>query len=427
MKILIVNTYDRGGAANACLRLHEGLLEQGIDSKVMLRERRKSLLKSYRFKPKPITRTKWQIISSKFFTALRLLGVLKKKPENHEQVFIENRDKGLEWFSFPNSKYDITQSQLYKDADIINLHWVADFLDYKSFFAQNTKPVVWTLHDMNPFTGGEHYEEYSLYMDDNGCPVPRSITDDEIEISRINKLTKLRAIETAVNLTVVSPSRWLKEQASNSEVFNNKDIYHIPYGINTKVFKPKDRNLSRAKFNIPKDKKVILFVADSVNNKRKGFEYLLKAVEKLDRTDVILCSIGNKTSELNYLPSHVGLGVIQDEELMSMAYSAADVFVISSLMDNLPNTVLESLLCGTPVVGFPVGGIPDMIKHKKNGLLTKEISVNSLTGTLNYFLDSIDNFDRHSIRLNAVKKYDLKIQALAYIELFENVLLPPNR
>jgi glycosyltransferase involved in cell wall biosynthesis len=107
---------------------------------------------------------------------------------------------------------------------------------------------------------------------------------------------------------------------------------------------------------------------------------------------------------------------------MSVVYSAADVFVIPSLMDNLPNTVLESLMCGTPVIGFPVGGIPDMIQNGENGFITEEISVNSLVNTINKFLDNPNCFNKVEIRNNAVKKYDQKVQSKKYIDLFESIL-----
>jgi glycosyltransferase involved in cell wall biosynthesis len=176
--------------------------------------------------------------------------------------------------------------------------------------------------------------------------------------------------------------------------------------------------------DIPKDKKVILFVADLISNHRKGFLYLKKAFEKLDSEDVVLCAIGNKSGELKSLNNIKELGPIYDERLMSIAYSAADVFVIPSLMDNLPNTVLESLMCGTPVIGFPIGGITDMVQHGINGLLVKEVGVNALHETLNSFLNTIDTFDSERIRRDAVRKYDLKVQANSYIHLFESILKP---
>ncbi len=422
MKILIVNTYDRGGAANACLRLHEGLLQQGIESKVLLKIKQRDLPQTFAFRKKHRPKNRFQLLKKKSIIFLRVIGILKKNKLNREIEFQKARSSGLELFSFPSTSFDITESPLYLEADIINLHWVADFLDYESFFKKNTKPVVWTLHDMNPFTGGAHYVDCNFGMDDNGFPLSQEITDFECRISKENLILKQKVTKDIENLTIVTPSKWLQEEAKNSAVFKTKPVKYIPYGINIDLYKPQDKTVSRMEFNIPNDKKVILFVADSINNQRKGFEYLKKAFEKLDRTDVILCSVGNVEDEFDPNKNIRSLGTIKTEQLMSMAYSAADVFVIPSLMDNLPNTVLESLLCGTPVIGFPVGGILDMVQHGENGLLTAETSVNALVETIDFFLNSIDSFERLSIRVNAMRKYDLKIQAASYKKLFENIL-----
>ena len=138
--------------------------------------------------------------------------------------------------------------------------------------------------------------------------------------------------------------------------------------------------------------------------------------------NLVLCAIGEKNNNLEAIDNVLELGSIYDEKLMSVAYSAADVFVIPSLMDNLPNTVLESLMCGTPVIGFPVGGIPDMIQDGVNGFITKEISVDSLVETINKFLNNPSCFNKTEIRENAIKKYDQKVQSEKYIDLYTKIL-----
>ncbi|WP_026753228.1 glycosyltransferase [Sediminibacter sp. Hel_I_10] len=422
MKILIVNTFDTGGAANACLRLHEGLLEQNVNVSLLLKHRIKSLPSTYSFKPISKSKNKWQIISSKFISALRLLGIFEKKAVIEQHTFRKTRNQGLEFFSFPNSSFDITQSEFYQEADIINLHWVANFLDYKSFFEKNTKPVVWTLHDMNPFTGGEHYNETILGMKDDGFPITRKLTTSERNVFQKNLDIKEKALAMVSNLTIVTPSRWLAKEARKSALFKNRPIHCIPYGINPDIFQPRDSVFSRLMFQIPSDKKVILFVADSISNHRKGYVFLKRAFNMLNRSDVVLCAIGSKKNDLETTSNVIELGAIVDERLMSLAFSAADVFVIPSLMDNLPNTVLESLMCGTPVIGFPIGGMPDMIEHGVNGLLTKTVDAPSLSETLNEFLESIEAFDKTDIRSRALLKYSLNIQATNYMNLFHDII-----
>ncbi|WP_417558698.1 glycosyltransferase [Mesoflavibacter zeaxanthinifaciens] len=422
MKILLVNTYDRGGAANACLRLHEGLLQEAVDSKVLLRRKEKSILKTFEFQKTQSSKSKLQILKEKGLLFLRVMGILNKPKQSEEQQFLRHREPGLELFSFPNSNFDITSSPLYQEADIINLHWVANFLDYESFFSKNTKPVVWTLHDMNPFSGGEHYLERHLGLDDLGFGIPRTYTKKEKEISNKNILIKKNALKDVKNLYIVTLCHWMSNEVRKSDILKKRPISLIPNGINSEIFQPRHRNYSRAILNIPEDKKVILFVADSITNNRKGYAYLKQALNLLQDDDVVLCAVGSKKTALESAKNIIELGAIYDERLMSMVYSAADVFVIPSLMDNLPNTVLESLMCGTPVIGFPVGGITDMVIDGDNGLLTKTITSTALLDSIQMFLESMDTFNRERIRENALKKYDLKVQADAYIKLFKTIL-----
>lgn len=424
MKIVIVNTYDRGGAANSCKRLHLGLLLAGITSSILLRFKQNNWSNSVCFKQPQ----KKLSLSVKTVNKLkRILKELKLNSDkdlskNNEALFIKNRIQGLEMFSFPNSDFDINQSEIYKEADIVNLHWVANFLDYKTFFELNKKPVVWTLHDMNPFTGGEHYEETYLGIDELGFPIKRLKSKEEKLFDKKNLKIKMKALSNVANLTIVTPSEWLAEEARKSEVFKGRPVLCIPYGLDSEVFSPRDKNYSRELLNIPIDKKVLLFVADSIDNNRKGFAFLKKAFEQLLDSSLILCAIGNKNTELESIANILELGTINDERLMSVVYSAADVFVIPSLMDNLPNTVLESLMCGTPVIGFPVGGIPDMIQDGVNGFITEEMSVNSLVETLIKFLNNPTCFNEVEIRNNAIIKYDQKVQSKKYIDLFAKIL-----
>lgn len=421
MKVLLVNSYDVGGAAKACIRLHEGLIEKGIGTNILFKASQKNLPFTEQFKMLPKKRTIIYRIKLKVYRILKELRLLKSKPKILDnQSFINGRLSKLELFSYPNSNCDITESKLYKEADIINLHWVSDFLDYESFFEKNTKPVIWTLHDMNPFSGGEHFTEEFLGIDEEGFPVKRKVSKKEKEIFLEIIELKLNALKNVSNLHIVVLCNWMLNEVKKSELFKDYPIHLIPNGINTSVFKPREKVFSREVFNIPQNKKVILFVADSLGNNRKGFAFLEKAFQEL-KEDVILCSIGKKNNSDYKFDNYLELGSIYDERLMSIAYSAADVFVIPSLMDNLPNTVLESIMCGTPIVGFPVGGILDVIDEGVNGLLTKNISVSSLVETLTLFLNTSNNFNKEIIRNNALKKYSQKVQSGSYIKLFTSI------
>lgn len=415
MKVLIVNTYDNGGAAKASLRLANGLRERGTEVNFLLKRKNDLTLDTHVLEPK-----KYIIFKKYLFKIIRKLKKYDFFKSDYDN-FLKERSKKLELFSIPNSSFDITSSPLYKEADIINLHWVSDFLDFSTFFKKNSKPVVWTLHDMNPFSGGEHYEEIYLGINENGFPKKRIISSKEVSVFKKIKKIKKEALLNVKNLNIVSPSIWLANKAKESDIFKDRPIYCIPNSIDTSIYKPKDIRESKKYFKIPHNKKMILFVADSVTANRKGFVFLEKAIESINNKEVVLCVIGKNKLKSNF-SNIIQLGVIKDDNLMSLAYSAADVFVIPSLMDNLPNTVLESIMCGTPVIGFPVGGIPDMITNGFNGLITNEISVESLVESINQFLEGIDKYKRKDIYKEAFNKYNLSVQAKAYEDLYKSIL-----
>ena len=421
MKILLISTSDIGGAGKACVRLHEGLLNLNLDSNLLLAKKSTSVEKTFLLRPKKNNSVFYKI-KKKSLKILRELKILKGPKMTSAEMFVEQRERGLELYSFPDSNYDITESELYKQADIINLHWVSGFIDYQSFFKKNTKPVVWTLHDMNPFTGGEHYTENYLGIDEKGLPIKRVLTNEEIaQFEKVLKLKK-EALSDVKNLHFVTLCDWMTNELKKSEFFSNFPVHKIPNGINSNVFKSRNKEFSRDLLKIPLDKKVILFVADLIYANRKGFKLLIETIKKLEQDNVQLLVIGHKNESLAGFKNIIQYGKVNDDYLLSSIYSAADVFVIPSLMDNLPNTVLESLLCGTPVIGFPIGGIPEMVKHRKNGLITETVSVDALLNSILLFLSEGVTFSTEEIRKHAVDNYDEKVQANKYIQLFKSLV-----
>lgn len=430
MKILHVNTYDFGGAAKACLRLHLGLLNMGIDSNVLvIRKSNENIPKVYNYIPYKKNVPKKTIgdrLKSKTKRLLREFYLYNANPLEKDYIraqFLENRLPGLELYSFPNSEIDITNNELFLEADIIHLHWVARFLNYESFFSKCNKPIIWTLHDMFPFSGGEHYVETNLGIDNYGYPVKRFISEYEKEIDRENLDIKRKAISQVNNLRIVCPSDWLRKEAKNSELFANYPVSIIPNGIDTSIFKPHEKSFSRSILDLPKEKFVILFVADNLTSKRKGFDYLLRIIPELAKKDVHICIVGSTYSLDIPHENYTILGQIFDERLMSVVFSAADLFVIPSVMDNFPNTILESLSCGTPVVGFPVGGIPDIIEDGVNGYLCSEISTPSLINSIDRFISNHHLFDKELILKKIYNKCDLSVQANEYINLYNTTLI----
>lgn len=416
MKILHVSTFDTGGAARAAVRLHQGLLQLGVDSNLLLLQQTdRTIPHSHQFSIRD------KRVSVKLKTKIkRILKEFHLNIGDSKSRLLQNRPAGFEAFSFPDTAFDITQHRLYKEADIINLHWVAGFLDYSSFFKNNQKRIVWTLHDMNPFTGGCHYSNnYGGFMNDcSNCP---QLHPRDSDIARTILNTKISAIGEYKNLTIVSPSDWLLQKSQKSTLFKRLQHYKIPYGLNKDIYKPLNQQFSRELLRLPSDKKVILFVADSLNNPRKGYERLLAAVQLLEnQQDIVLCSIGDRGSAATAQVNLFELGVINNEELMCAAYSAADIFAIPSSEDNLPNTVLESLMCGTPVAGFAIGGLVDIIEDGRNGHLSLEVSPAGLAAALQKLVASPLADKRAQIRTDAIKRFDLLVQANAYKTLYEN-------
>lgn len=435
MKILHVNTSDSGGAAIACIRLHKALLALNMDSNLLVKSKSVNTPKCTQFVPvhkqpdPPTLLTKIQNKAHRIAVELWL-----SKPRKHvnqwkiEQArrdsFIASRPDGLEIFSYPDSLQDITESQEYKDADIINLHWVASFLDWKSFFSKNTKPIVWTLHDQNPFLGGEHYEEWYSEMDSNGLPTQRIGSNSEVEEEKGLKDKKNTFLAGSSNIHIVSPSEWLRSESQKSALFSRFKHYHIPNGFPTDIFSPYDKVFSRQVLGLPQNKTIILFVAHSIDIQRKGYKYLENALNGLNTdnpNEYALCAIGGG-ADLKDNDKLIQLGFIGEERLMALAYAAADVFVIPSLMDNLPNTMIEALLCGTPTIGFPVGGVPEAIKHGENGFICEEISSNGLRDSLEKFLENPKFFDRRSIANKAHEKYRMEVQAKSYSDLYKSII-----
>lgn len=413
MKIVHVSSTDQGGAAISCIRLHCGLLEMGIDSTLItISKKRVDIPEHFSFAKKSnLTYLQRIMLRLGLFTPMYL---------RHQQA-LQNKVKGYEHFSFPDSDFKLHESDLIKQADIVNLHWTAGYLDYSSFFSEINKNIVWTLHDMNAFTGGCHYSSgCDLYEKDCSlCPQlegtkNRAITNTHLKI-------KQKSTEKA-RLTIVTPSQWLKSCAQKSAVFSKKTVHVIPYGLNLENFKCVSKEQARKELGLPLDKKIILFVSHSIENKRKGFDVLEKSLHLLtDSNQFALVSVGSAAIKKE-LKNYISLGEIKSEQQMMLAYNASDVFVLPSTEDNLPNVAIEAIACGVPVIGFNIGGMPDIVKEHFNGLLCNETNTEALAETIRQFFKEESRYDKEAIRKDAELRYDSKIQAKAYIQLYKELL-----
>ena len=425
-KIVHLSTYDFGGAGKAAYRLHKGLQKIGLDSTMLVMNKR-SKDSSVKVLPADYSQSSTRCLDVPTFDSpswdrqwMRWCSLISE---------YKNRPAGLEIFSDASSDTRLDLIQEIEDADIINLHWVAGVLNYRAAScAFGKKPIVWTLHDMNPFTGGCHYSgSCRKYINAcGGCPQLGS--DIEGDLSRENWNHKFSAYQT-LNLNIVAPSQWLGQCASESKLISGFPVAVIPYGLPLDIFTPYPKAEIRKAINIPESAKVILFGAASIDNTRKGFHYLLEALNGIPQNgkyDIRVLTFGGVPEGLGMDSKHPlsHLGHFSDEKQLAYVYSAADVFVIPSLEDNLPNTVVESMACGTPVVGFDVGGIPDMIDHRKNGFLAKPGDIGSLIEGIDWAMSCSDRGSNISAlcRQKAVTKYPLEGQASAYQKLYEQII-----
>jgi len=434
MNILLLNTNNTaGGATKSCYRLHQAYLKKGLSSQLLINDTPPAHLENTSYfydwyKEQIESRSLGKKIVDKVKGVLRTEDSYARHLQEitYQKQILENRPPGYEVFTFYNSVFDITQHPLYKWADVVHLHWVTNhFFDFK-LFRKIRKPIVWTLHDMNPITGGCHYSSGCLkYQSDCAhCPQLQGTINDNYSKKNLQNHVEALSNYTAPRLTIVSPSQWLMEQSLSSLVFRNFPHYLIPYGINESVFRIKNRHKIREQLGIGLDKVVILFAAYYVASKRKGFDYLLSALTNLpEKENIVLLSVGANNDLVQGLGMQlVQVGMVHDEEKMADMYNAADVFVIPSLDDNLPNTVLESLMCGTPVIGFPTGGIPDMVNNGLNGFVTEEISVEALIRSLQQQLQQPLIWPREKIAAEAEKLYKDEVQVNAYLELYRQLV-----
>jgi glycosyltransferase involved in cell wall biosynthesis len=224
---------------------------------------------------------------------------------------------------------------------------------------------------------------------------------------------------------VVTPSRWLQEERKRSSLFSRFPGSVIPNGVDTDVFAPRDRQAARDVFGVPLDARVALFLADGVHLPRKGFRILAEALSKIGPGQkLFLLSLGKGTPPVSDTFPRLHLAPVHNDRILSYAYSAADVFIAPSLEDNLPNTILESFACGTPVIASDVGGIPEAVRPGITGLLVKPGDPASLASAI---LDLLSNDQKRlemslACRKLAVEEYSLHLQAQRYSSLYHQML-----
>lgn len=421
MKVLHISTIANGGAANSAVRLHESLIKYGVNSFFLTLEYSFRKISNHFLYDGVINKQNYEIPAlslknwflEKFFNFFTSQQQVYKEKEKEKSLYtlpvLSNGVANFTLFSYPNTIYDIMTSSIYKEADIIHLHWVANFIDFETFFSKIDKPVIWTLHDEYAYLGGFHYQDD---VDNNLL----THSNKESEFRDIKK----KSIKKCEKLTIISPSNWIADKAKKSEAFSSRRVKTIRYNLDKNTFKIRDLKFSRDLFQIPQDKKIILVASQDLSISRKGVSFVEEVLKHSNLENFVFVFAG---SNLKIKHSNiVSVGTINDEIMMSCLYSAADYFLLPSTLDNLPNTLLESLYCGTPVIAFKIGDFDEIFECNNIGILVNEGDVNELKKVFDEINNNEFFFDRNYIVSKSHQLFSEEKTINQYINEYNNLL-----
>lgn len=410
MKPLVVNFRDiEGGASRAAYRIHHAVRMAGVDSRMLVRQK-----------------------DSDDWTVDSLNGKATKLAEIRELARpmlgnLVNRLVSTESRNFrsPAILRSALPARINKsDADVVHLHWIGKETMSIEDVARIQKPIVWTLHDMWPICGTEHYTEDHRWRD-GYLAGNRPRGEGRLDLNRWAWNRKRKSWKRP--MVMVSPSRWLTQCVRESALMRTWPVTTIPNAIDTDVWKPMDRREARTLLNLPPDAKLLVFGAiGGGKDPRKGMDLLLEALARLrGRIEGLeLAIIGQSQPrsqpELGF-PVH-WMGHLHDDITLRALNCAADVLLIPSRQDNLPNTGVEALSCGTPVIAFDIGGLPDIVMHQKTGWLAKPFDAGDLAAGIQW---ALEDPMRHAglcenARARAVDKFSYGVVASQYRALYEH-------
>jgi glycosyltransferase involved in cell wall biosynthesis len=365
LRIAMISTTDHGGAGLACLRSVQGLRAQSHDVTL------------YALFPTGDPAYTWRLPIKSSHHAQSFDEDALRQIWRRMAVLNRQEEPNLiarELFSKVGSVVDTAAlGAVLRDADVVHLHWTSGTIDFDEMTALvGDTPVVWTFHDMNPITGGCHYsEDCEGYRDQcRVCPLLSSASD----MAHRAWLKKDKAFAQVRSLEVIAPSEWLAECTRHSSLLGDRTVHVLPNIFPCEDFEPTNKIVARQKLGLPLDKKLFVFGADSLDNRRKGGDILRESLKYLRQMDgdegVEGIFFGASTLELD-VPVHA-MGYVNDPVRLSLIYSAADVFAFPSREDNAPQTVIEALMSGTPVVGFGVGNLPETVIHERTGYIARD-------------------------------------------------------
>lgn len=400
-----------GGAARAARRIHQSLINAKMDSRMLV-----SLKQSFDN----------NIDEYHIWNKHRKLKFLSKLLKLQASTNPTHHSCNL----FSSGIHRIINSS---NADIVHLHWIGhEFLSISEICKIN-KPIVWTLHDMWAFCGAEHCDDLTNpgrflegYHTNNRPPGRKWLFDVDRWVWQWKQKNWKK-----VQFHFVTPSRWLAKCLQKSALLKNSPTSVIPNCLNTDIFSPYDKKSSRYFFHLPENKKLLLYGAHGGDqNPLKGFNLLkesLKIIKKSELGNDIECvTFGDRqkgVEQVHGIPLH-HVGYINDDHILAKLYSSADMFVTPSKIDNLPNTVMESMSCGTPCLAFAIGGMPDLIEHKQTGYLAQKFNIRDLANGILWIFDKlrIDELLGKTCRQKVIQNYHPDVISQKYIIFYKRVL-----
>lgn len=404
MKVVHLSQTDSGaGAGRAAYRIHRSLLAMGLDSSMIVGEKR----------------------TSDDTVGLAVDGWLGKW-RSRVPAYLESKyarrltQRGTGLFS-PASfgHFNLASDVRVQNGDVVCLYWINGGFIRPEDLAGLSRPLVWRLSDIWPFSGGCHYPgECERFIERCG-ECPKLVGQGPDDRSRRLWKRKLQAWRD-LNLTIVAPSQWIAGLAAKSSLFRDRRIEVIATGVDTMVFRPQDRIAARASFGLPEGRRIIVFgAAGTIRDARKGWSELSRSIAQVVQRghgqDWHIAVFGVDVIPPLPLPA-TALGIITDECRLAQLYACADAVAVPSLEDNLPQVALEALACGTPVVAFRVGGLPDAVTHRENGWLAKAGDIGEFAEGLMWVLGTGEG-PRLAARRHAKINFSQQAQVARYAAL----------
>ena len=405
IKVLHINYSDiKGGASIAVKRIHDAQKKIDIDSKIVVAEKYLDL-KDIVGPKSTFEEVKWKVLNS-----------INRKIEN-----LEKKER------YDSNSYNLIPNNFIKklnkmNCDIINLHWIGGNLIPIKDLKKINKPLVWTLHDMWPYTGSEHYTKSFRFVEGyNKNNKPKELRGYDVE----KYCWSLKKKYYPKNLKIIATSNWQLENAKKSFLLKDKKLYKIPYPINFNFWRPIKKSIARNILNIPENKKLILIGSERIDLERKGYNLIDSILNIVDNNNTLLIVFGRNSKKLEKINKFNKIyfdEISPNSQDLKILYSACDLFLAPSIQESFGQTVLEAASCCLPSICFENNGISEIIDHKINGYIAKEGDTEDFAKGIEWCLQNLKQEDMEK-NLKVLKaKFSSEIIAEEYKKFYSSII-----